>query len=505
MRMGITSTLGGKAGHLRRSSVGGNAKSWSSAEQTRADSARNAALRVMDHVGIRPSTQRPNAVRVDANPLSPRAVPGDIERMRFTDFAPRLGVRSLLLGSLTLAVGCEEPQPNDRSEPLGSVSSPLFANDQISFDYFVAKGLTPIQAAGIVGNLDQESGDSPTAVQAGGPGRGVAQWSVGGRWDTSAGDNENAYVGASKIWDLTAQLDFIWYELTTFSGYGLNNLKSQTTVSGATIAFMTDFEICGACNSAQRVTYAQAVFNAYGNIPYGASFVSQSFPFATMTLNMTAGQVIPSFIVLKNTGSKSWDANTKIGTTVPRDRSSVFADATWLAPNRLAAVSGTVPTGGTYKFQFDLAAPMTPGMYDEHFGVVEEGVAWFSDPGQGGPADNQLEVKIQVVASPATSSSTTGSVSSSVSASSGTGSSTSNGAGGSPGAGGSGNGASGAGGSSSLPSPHHGCACAEAGSDHAPLEGGESWIVAVMFAGAWRVRRRRSSSRVARRLFSPLR
>ena len=30
--------------------------------------------------------------------------------------------------------------------------------------------------------------------------------------------------------------------------------------------------------------------------------------------------------------------------------------------------------------------------------MVQEGVAWFSDPGQGGPPDNDLEVKISVVA-----------------------------------------------------------------------------------------------------------
>jgi MYXO-CTERM domain-containing protein len=36
-------------------------------------------------------------------------------------------------------------------------------------------------------------------------------------------------------------------------------------------------------------------------------------------------------------------------------------------------------------------------MYDEFYGVVEEGVAWFSDPGQGGPPDNDIEAKIQVV------------------------------------------------------------------------------------------------------------
>src|SRR6478609_5553836 len=68
-----------------------------------------------------------------------------------------------------------------------------FANDKPAFDFFVAKGLTNFQAAGIVGNLDQESGVNPASVQAGGPGRGIAQWSVGGRWDTSSNDNVLAY------------------------------------------------------------------------------------------------------------------------------------------------------------------------------------------------------------------------------------------------------------------------------------------------------------------------
>ena len=69
-----------------------------------------------------------------------------------------------------------------------------FANDQAAFDYFLGKGLTNFQAAGIVGNLDQESGVEPTSVQGGGPGRGIAQWSVGGRWDTDANDNAVWYA-----------------------------------------------------------------------------------------------------------------------------------------------------------------------------------------------------------------------------------------------------------------------------------------------------------------------
>ena len=54
-------------------------------------------------------------------------------------------------------------------------------------------------------------------------------------------------------------------------------------------------------------------------------------------------------------------------------------------------MNGTVAPGATYKFKFDLAATK-PGTYDEHFGVVEEGVSWFTDP-----PDDQLEVKITVL------------------------------------------------------------------------------------------------------------
>ncbi len=316
--------------------------------------------------------------------------------------APTSRARLVLAGcALALACACGDRGPS--GEQLGETESALFSNDQAAFDFFVGKGLTNFQAAGIVGNLDQESGVNPNAVQyGGGPGRGIAQWSVGGRWDTDSNDNAVWYAGkqGQSVWSLQLQLEFIWYELTTFSGYGLGALKASTNVTDATIAFQNDFEGCGACNQSGRIAYAQAVLNAYGTVAYGAQFVSQSFPLATTTLTMTAGEVIPSYIELKNTGSKSWDSNTRIGTTQPRDRTSAFADSSWIAPDRPAGVSGTVAPGGTYKFNFDLAAPNTPGTYDEFFGVVEEGVTWFSAPGQGGPADNDLEVKIVVLPNP---------------------------------------------------------------------------------------------------------
>jgi hypothetical protein len=317
-------------------------------------------------------------------------------------FSPGPNRWSLLAvaAALTLPLAACSDTAAGPGETVGESSSALFANDRAAYDYFVSKGLTSFQSAGIVGNLDQESGVSPTAVQGGGPGRGTAQWSVGGRWDTDNGDNAVAYASqhGQSVWSLQLQLDFIWYELTTFSGYGLAALRASTNVSDATIAFETRFEGCGQCAESTRISYAKAVLAAYGTAPpYAAAFVSQSFPAASTALTMAEGELIPSYIELKNVGTKTWDSKTRLATTQARDRSSVFADSTWISKSRPAEVTGTVPPGATYRFKFDLAAPATAGTYSEFFGVVEEGVAWFSDPGQGGPPDNDLEVKIQVV------------------------------------------------------------------------------------------------------------
>jgi len=99
----------------------------------------------------------------------------------------------------------------------------LTANERAAYEFFVGKGLTHVQAAGIVGNLIQESNVLPGAVQPGGPGRGIAQWSVGGRYNHDHNDNLVWFASqhGEASGSLTTQLQFIWYELTTFSGYGL--------------------------------------------------------------------------------------------------------------------------------------------------------------------------------------------------------------------------------------------------------------------------------------------
>ena len=310
-------------------------------------------------------------------------------------------MRTSLLVVALLGACATAPDAFDEAEQAATTA---FPNDKAAFDFFVGKGLTNFQAAGIVGNLDQESGVNPASVQPGGPGRGIAQWSVGGRWDTSANDNVRAYAAqhGESMTALTTQLEFIWYELTTI-GYGYAQLKATTNVTDATVEFMTRYEICGNCIQTQRVAYAKAVLAAYGATPaYGAAFVSQSWPLAAKPpLVIHCGESVTAELVLKNTGSKPWTSATHLGTTVPRDRASRFAGADWISTSRAAAIAGTVAPGatGTFSFSFDAptGAACVPGTYAEHFGIVQESVAWFSDAGDGGPPDDQLEARIQLV------------------------------------------------------------------------------------------------------------
>ena len=149
---------------------------------------------------------------------------------------------TLCLFSL-LALGCGATD----TESLGSAQQALFANDEAVYKYFVDKGLTNFQSAGVTGNLDQESHVDPTIHQYnGGVGRGLAQWSAGARWDTTPGDNVKDFAAqrGKDVYDLGLQLDFIWFELSTFEHYGLKELKASTTLEQATQVFEDKFEGC---------------------------------------------------------------------------------------------------------------------------------------------------------------------------------------------------------------------------------------------------------------------
>jgi hypothetical protein len=162
--------------------------------------------------------------------------------------------------------GCgDEALPDEPAAEVLALA--LTRNHEIAYRFFVDKGLTNFQSAGIVGNLHAESSLDPTIRQiGGGPGRGIAQWEVGGRWDRSANDNVVWFArqrGASE-WSLELQLEFVWYELTTFPYLGLGKLRATTNVTDATIVFQREFERCSQCRPEERIRSAQEILNAYG-------------------------------------------------------------------------------------------------------------------------------------------------------------------------------------------------------------------------------------------------
>lgn len=111
-------------------------------------------------------------------------------------------------------------------------------NIAYAYNWLIGKGLSPNAAAGVVGNLKAESGVNPNSNQPDGPGRGIAQWSEGGRWETL-----KQWAGNKDIYDLDTQLGFLWHELNTGYRHVLNQLQNTHNMAEATEVFMKEFEI----------------------------------------------------------------------------------------------------------------------------------------------------------------------------------------------------------------------------------------------------------------------
>jgi hypothetical protein len=128
-------------------------------------------------------------------------------------------------------------------------------NEITAYNYFIGKGFTPAQAAGIVGNLEQEDpGLIPTRKQTNGPAMGIAQWEPP-RWAQL-----KAYEGTNAL-TLQGQLDFIWHELQTTEAAAYSAVKGCTTVSCATQKFEAKYEGAGKPNMPARIAFANAIYS----------------------------------------------------------------------------------------------------------------------------------------------------------------------------------------------------------------------------------------------------
>jgi hypothetical protein len=173
-------------------------------------------------------------------------------------------------------------------------------NPKDAFNYFLTKGLESVQVAGIIGNLMQESGVNPKSNQANGPGRGIAQWSEGGRWDQLV-----KWAGARDPEALDTQLDFMWYEMTEVKPWSdtLPALKLTTSIDniypkndpglgvqsyGSAYIFEMKYEKAdpNAVNMPNRIKQAQIALDKYGKTSGGCGGITvdgYAFPVAPQT------------------------------------------------------------------------------------------------------------------------------------------------------------------------------------------------------------------------------
>jgi hypothetical protein len=130
---------------------------------------------------------------------------------------------------------------------------------------------------------------------------------------------------------------------------------------------------------------------------FAAEYVNQTFPLASQPFELEPNDEVEGHIEMRNTGSASWAPDeTFLGTSAPRDGASALAADDWVSPIRAATIDRVVAPGESGRFAFTVRAPSQPGDYPQFFNLVQENVAWFGD--QGGPPDDQLQVRVTVVA-----------------------------------------------------------------------------------------------------------
>ncbi|WP_416561636.1 phage tail tip lysozyme [Nocardia testacea] len=129
------------------------------------------------------------------------------------------------------------------------------------YDYLIKKGFTPAQAAGILGNLQVESGFDTGAYNPGEGAIGLAQW-LGGRRA-----NLEAFAASRglKVTDWETQLDFMVYELEHSESGAMNKLKSTTTAGDAAAVFDQYYERSSGAARGQRVANAESIATSMAN------------------------------------------------------------------------------------------------------------------------------------------------------------------------------------------------------------------------------------------------
>lgn len=143
----------------------------------------------------------------------------------------------------------------------GATPSSQQARINEAMGYFESQGWSHAQAAGIVGNLQWESGVDPSRGQnGGGPGYGLAQWEAPRQADFKAWAGHDIHQSTFR-----EQLEFIQHELTTTESSAGNALKGATNATDAATIVCNRYERPGDPHLAERIDYANQI--ASGSSP----------------------------------------------------------------------------------------------------------------------------------------------------------------------------------------------------------------------------------------------
>lgn len=141
------------------------------------------------------------------------------------------------------------------------------ANEASIYGFLKAHGLTSAQSAGILGNLQAESGFDPTQPNDAEGAIGIAQWEGGRR--TALDSYAAAHHGSET--DLSIQLGYLWSELSGPYASVLARIKG-TNDAGTVARYWdvgpggansgTGFENSSGSTTGTRVGYAQSIYQS---------------------------------------------------------------------------------------------------------------------------------------------------------------------------------------------------------------------------------------------------
>lgn len=169
---------------------------------------------------------------------------------------------------------------------VGETSSEVLTGDSNAeklYRFLRAKGLSPEQAAGIIGNVMQESGGgtfniSPDALNPSSGAYGIIQWYAGRKTKLLAYADR---VGKPKN-DLGMQMDFMWLELNgAYKHSVLNPIKASSGRVEPTKIWLERYEIPCLPGSAEcaaelqhRMTFTDRAYEAFSGIQVDSSSTS---------------------------------------------------------------------------------------------------------------------------------------------------------------------------------------------------------------------------------------